>query len=331
LKPDSSPCSSEESVIGLCLRDRRVVRSPQEIFVRPDGTTFSAEVTVTPIRAGNRSMGSVIGAMVTLRDDRDRMEVERVKGELLSVVSHEIRTPMAAIRGALGLLASGKIQPGDPAYSQLMNLASNNTERLIRLVNDLLDLERLESGRERFEMSTVSTQEIAASAIEPIRVLARIRDVHIESRIDDVMVHANPDRIVQVLTNLMGNALKFSPPNGRVWLSCDLHEGEVEFSVQDEGRGIPADKLHAVFERFQQADSSDSRLKGGTGLGLSIARAIVEQHGGHIWVESQLGKGSTFRFTLPADRNAVLRPSESATSGKNAIDPISTSVAETFS
>jgi PAS domain S-box-containing protein len=305
LKPDSSPCSAQESVIGMCLRERRVVRGPQEIFLKPDGTTFSAEVTVTPIRSGNRSMGSVIGAMVTLRDDRDRMEVERVKSELLSVVSHEIRTPMAAIRGALGLLSSGKIQPADPAYAQLMSLASNNTERLIRLVNDLLDLERLESGRERFEMRPVGTGELAASATEPIKVLARIREVRVESDVKDVPVHANPDRVVQVLTNLLGNALKFSPPNGRVLLRCERHDGEVEFSVQDEGRGIPADKLHAVFERFQQADSSDSRLKGGTGLGLSIARAIVEQHGGHIWVESQLGKGSTFRFTLPVDRSAA--------------------------
>jgi signal transduction histidine kinase len=237
--------------------------------------------------------------MMIFRGNRERLELERMKDELLSVVSHEIRTPMGAVRGALGLMASGKIQTSDPAYQQLMQLASDNVNRLIRLVNDLLDVERLESGKQILNRAVVSTLELVNGAVEPIQVLARLQDLQIETQVEDALLHVDADRITQALSNLIGNALKFSRAGGRIKVRCSAHKERVEFSIQDEGRGIPADKLHAIFDRFRQADASDSRQKGGTGLGLTTARAIIEQHGGNIWVESQLGKGSTFHFTLP--------------------------------
>jgi PAS domain S-box-containing protein len=299
LRSDKGLCKPEEFSSAVSMREGRVVRSPQEFFLKPDGSTYSAEICVTPIRSGNSAMGDVSGAMIIFRSTRERLELERMKDELLSVVSHEIRTPMGAVRGALGLMASGKIQASDPAYHQLMQLASDNVNRLIRLVNDLLDVERLESGKQILNRKVVSSQELVSSAVEPIQVLARLQDLQIETQVEEALLHVDGDRITQALSNLIGNALKFSKPGGRIVVRCSIQEERVEFSVQDEGRGIPADKLHAVFDRFRQADASDSRQNGGTGLGLTTARAIIEQHGGNIWVESQLGKGSTFHFTLP--------------------------------
>lgn len=169
----------------------------------------------------------------------------------------------------------------------------------MRLVNDILDIERLESGRVEFKMEDCGAADLMRRAIASLQAIADSESVILQMEPTSARVWADPDAILQTLTNLVGNAIKFSSPNTSVILSARIQGNKVIFQVSDRGRGIPPDKLDAIFGRFLQVDASDSRQKGGTGLGLAICRNIVEQHGGQIWVESELGKGSQFYFTLP--------------------------------
>ncbi len=243
--------------------------------------------------------GEVVGAQVVARDITRQYETERMKDEFLSVVSHELRTPLTAIRGSLGLLASGKMGTLQESGQRMLEIAARNTDRLVRLINDLLDLEKMASGKETLERRAVPAADMVSQAAEVMRTMAAQAGVTLTSSAGEAMVWADPDRVLQVLTNLLSNAIKFSPAGGAVRLEAERAGDEVLFRVRDEGRGIPADKLESVFERFHQVDSSDAREKGGTGLGLPIARKIAEQHGGRLWAESEWGKGSTFTLALP--------------------------------
>jgi|GEM_PF-1379648 len=245
-------------------------------------------------------------AMVIVRDVTEQREVERLKNEFVSVVSHELRTPLTSLRGSLGLLGSGKLS-GVQAQ-RMLDVAVQNTDRLVRLINDILDTERLESGAVVMEPRPVGSGELVAQAAEAIRGLADRAGVALVVEADDLVVNADPDRVMQVLVNLLSNAVKFSPPGSRVRVRAELRGDEVLFAVDDRGRGIPADKLEHIFERFRQVDSSDAREKGGSGLGLPIARTIVQQHGGRIWASSEPGAGSTFWFTLPTPGNRADEP-----------------------
>ncbi|HKY75761.1 MAG TPA: GAF domain-containing sensor histidine kinase [Acidimicrobiia bacterium] len=231
----------------------------------------------------------------------DRRQVERLKDEIVSVVSHELRTPLTSIRGSLGVLAGGLVGALPPEAAHMVDIAVENTDRLVRLVDDVLDLRRIESG------APLSRRPCAAAGMlaDAVAATAALGDAAgVELQIDPVdeglEVDADHDRIVQVLTGLVGNAAKFSPPGSVVRLGAEAENGAVVFSVRDQGRGIPPDQLERIFEPFEQVDGSDAREKGGTGLGLAIARSIVEQHGGSIWVESEVDRGSVFRFTVPA-------------------------------
>jgi len=225
--------------------------------------------------------------------------VERLKDEFVSVVSHELRTPLTSIRGALGLMAGGVTGPLSDKGQRMLDIAVANTDRLVRLINDILDIERMESGKTTLVRQAWDAPGLAAQAAAEMRAMAEEAGVGLSVAARDCWVFVDQDRIVQTLTNLLSNAVKFSSPGGTVWLTAEPDGDQVRFAVRDEGRGIPADKLDAVFGRFQQVDSSDARQKGGSGLGLAICRGIVQQHGGRIWVESALGRGSTFAFTLP--------------------------------
>lgn len=174
-----------------------------------------------------------------------------------------------------------------------------NTERLVRLVNNVLDLQRIESGEVQMEKQIRNVAALMIQATEAMQPMAQQHGVILAVKPIDVEILVDCDYIVQALTNLLSNAIKFSSPDNTVWLTVELQEQAVLFSVRDEGQGIPLDKLETIFERFQQVDSSDSRRKGGTGLGLTICRKIIEQHDGKIWAESVLGQGSTFSFTIP--------------------------------
>ncbi len=219
--------------------------------------------------------------------------------EFISTVSHELRTPLTSLRGALGLLMSGAIT--DPAKARkMMEIALSNTDRLIRLVNDMLDLERIGSGQEALHTGLCDVEELMQRAVASLEVDAAAAQLNVTVQAAGVYIHADADRILQTLINLLSNAIKFSPPGRDVRLSAHVDGQQALLQVQDSGRGIPEDKLEAIFERFHQVDATDARSKGGTGLGLAICRSIIAQHGGRIWATSTLGHGSTFHIALPA-------------------------------
>ncbi|MFM7888981.1 MAG: sensor histidine kinase, partial [Pseudanabaena sp.] len=209
-------------------------------------------------------------------------------------------TPLTSMHSALKILATGRLGTLSKDGQQILEIADDNTERLVRLVNNVLDLQRIESGEVKMEKQICKASTLMIQATEAMQPMAQNHGVVLIVEPVDIEILVDSDYIVQALTNLISNAIKFSSVNGKVWLTAENRpNAEVLFSVSDEGQGIPSDKLESIFERFQQVDSSDSRRKGGTGLGLTICRKIVEQHEGKIWAESTLGKGSTFSFTLP--------------------------------
>ncbi len=268
-----------------------------EEFTHRDGTRFPVEYISTPIR----EQGVIVGAVVTFKDITERQAIERMKSEFVSTVSHELRTPLTSIRGSLGLLAGGVLGPLSTDGERMLKIAVSNTDRLIRLINDILDIERLESGSVGLERRVCNLSEILDGALNGVRGMAEEADVRLEVSATEARLDADPDRVIQTLTNLLGNAIKFSPRGSTVWLRVARLDGDLLFSVRDEGRGIPPEKIVSIFERFSQVDASDSREKNGTGLGLAICRSIVQQHGGSIWAESEgEGHGSIFYFTLPA-------------------------------
>ena len=269
--------------------------SGEESIFRADGTFFPAEYSLTPIRAQGRVSGSVL----SFRDISQRYALDRMKDEFISTVSHELRTPLTSIRGALGLLSSGILSETNEKANNLLRIALTNSDRLVRLINDILDLERIQSGREPLGFRAVQLADVVKQAIEDMQPVADAAGVQLIHDSTKVEISADPDRLLQVVTNLLSNAVKFSPPNSPVSVMLRPGVTGVIISVIDHGRGIPADKLETIFGRFQQVDASDSRQKGGTGLGLAICRTIVMQHSGRIWAERNPVRGSTFRIFLP--------------------------------
>ena len=278
--------------------------SGEDNIFRADGSSFPAEYALTPIREQGRFSGSVL----SFRDISQRYALDRLKDEFISTVSHELRTPLTSIRGALGLLSSGILGEVNEKATNLLRIALTNSDRLVRLINDILDLERIQSGREPLAFRAVQLADIVKQAIEDMQPVADAAGVQLIHDSTKVEIAADPDRLLQVLTNLLSNAVKFSPPNSPVCVMLRPGVTGVTLSVIDHGRGIPADKLEAIFGRFQQVDASDSRQKGGTGLGLAICRTIVLQHSGRIWAERNPVRGSTFRIFLPYHPAPVVAP-----------------------
>ncbi|ABA19864.1 multi-component transcriptional regulator, winged helix family [Trichormus variabilis ATCC 29413] len=267
----------------------------REIFGRrQDGTEFPAEASISKFQLDKEVFYTVI-----LRDITERKQIERMKDEFVSVVSHELRTPLTSIHGSLGMLASGLLPADSEQGRRLLEIATDSTERLVRLINDILDIERIESGRVKMERESCNLTDLIESAVSIMRPLANKAGVKLSVSHPSIQLWVDPDRIVQTLTNLLSNAIKFSTAEKTVWLVAQQYGDELLVTVKDNGRGIPADKLDSIFERFQQVDSSDSRNHDGTGLGLAICQSIVQQHGGRIWAESVLSEGSNFYFTLP--------------------------------
>jgi PAS domain S-box-containing protein len=242
---------------------------------------------------------SLGGVRCTLQIMNDITERKRLENEFISLVSHELRTPMTSTIGALDLLNSGQLGTFSDRGKHLLQVAIRNIERLIRLVNDILDLERMKSGKITIQPVLCDLQPLLVQAVETMQAMAEKADVRLHLEACKIQIKIDPDRILQTLTNLLSNAIKFSEPGGIVILKAKIEHNLCQITVQDTGRGIPGDKLQSIFERFQQVDASDSRSKGGTGLGLAICRHIVEQHNGKIWVQSILGKGSNFYLDLP--------------------------------
>ena len=273
----------------------------QTLHQRHDGKWVDVFSTVSPVKD---SAGHITGAAMIVRDIST---LEKMKDEFVSVVSHELRTPLTSIRASLGLLLSGKLGELPTAGKQFVEIAVNNSDRLVRLINDILDLQRLESGKTMLMPHSCDLAELMSHAVEIMQGLAEQAGVSLYVFPLTQSVWVDPDRILQTLTNLLSNAIKFSAPGSPVWLTAtvetaaSVRPNTVRLAVHDHGRGIPTAQLESIFGRFQQVDASDSRQQSGTGLGLAICRSIILQHGGKLWVESKLGEGSTFFLTVPLE------------------------------
>jgi PAS domain S-box-containing protein len=279
----------------------------------------------------------LVGMTCVLLMINDITERKRLENEFISLVSHELRTPLTSLMGSLDLLASGQLGHLTEQGQRVLQIATTNTDRLNRLVDDILDLERMRSGKIEIRRVPCQVSDLLQQAIDAMQSMADQAEISLILQAPDTSfdptIEADPDRLLQMIINLLSNAIKFSSSGGRVWVrkqivapsqfvergdgSAIASDGEIPGSVlssvqsfspdapglligvEDEGRGIPADMVQRIFERFQQVDALDSRRKGGTGLGLAICRNIVEQHGGRIWVESELGQGSRFWVWLP--------------------------------
>lgn len=263
---------------------------------RADGTAIPVEAAlgVMPLPDG-------IHIVAAFRDISEREKAERIKDQFLSTVSHELRTPLTSIVGSLGLLRGGANGDLAPAVQRLLVIAENNAHRLIRLVNDLLDIEKFESGEMSFEFAPIDLRDNAARALDAMRGMAAEKGVTLELEQGDkpVTVRADADRLTQVITNLLANATRFTPANGTVRLLVTRRTSHAEVSVIDQGPGIDAELRGRLFTRFAQSIQAPAGMSRGTGLGLAISREIVRNHGGGIWYDPAPGGGSAFSFNLP--------------------------------
>jgi len=234
------------------------------------------------------------------RDITERKQIDRMKNEFISTVSHELRTPLTSISGSLGLIAGGVAGELPGQAKAMVDIAHRNSERLVRLINDILDIEKIESGKMVFNLNPQELMPLVEHAIETNSAYGEqfgIRFV-LEKTAPGVKVNVDSDRLMQVFANLLSNAAKFSAPNDEVFISVSIHENKIRIAVTDHGPGIPEEFQTRIFQKFAQADSSDTRQKGGTGLGLSICKAIIEKLGGEIGFETEAGVGTTFHFDL---------------------------------
>jgi signal transduction histidine kinase len=267
----------------------------ESVMVDREGRRIEVEVKVGLVTTGEQRF---FGAFV--HDISERKEVERLKDEFISTVSHELRTPLTSIYGSLDLLVSGIAGELPKDVRELLQISHESTQRLIRLINDMLDLDKIASGKLEYRMEPQDLRVLVQQAVRDTQAYAdgyRVRLVLEEG--EDARVIADADRIVQVCVNLLSNAAKFSPADGQVTVQLAVVGGVARVSVIDNGPGIPAEFHDRMFQRFAQADASDRRAKGGTGLGLSICRSIVQAHGGSMAFTSEPGVRTEFYFELP--------------------------------
>jgi len=262
---------------------------------RQNGEVFPIEITTSEFDTvdGRRLLTNVL-------DVTERREVERVRREFVAIVSHDLRTPLSGIVGGLNLLSEGVCGELPARAQEIVRIADRSASRLMSLINDLLDIEKLEAGMMNIEAVPADIRELILSAVSDIETLADKSEIEIVIEAPTQIALADKDRIIRVLINLLANAIKFSPPSSQIIVSSMAKNDYVEVSITDSGRGIPEHFRHLLFQKFQQSDGADSTKKGGTGLGLAICKAIVEQHRGSIGVDSTEGKGSRFWFRLPA-------------------------------
>lgn len=264
---------------------------------RQNGTTFPLEVSVSPVHLADATL-----FVAVIRDISERREVEQMKGEFVATVSHELRTPLTSIAGSLGLISGGAAGEIPPKAARLVEIAHSNAARLVRLINDILDIEKIEAGRMQFDIRPLPLAPLLEAAVHQTAGFADEYGVpvHIDPVAPDAAVQADEDRLMQVITNLLSNAIKFSRRGEAVTIRVTPLDRRYRISVIDRGEGIPEAFRSRIFGKFAQADASDSRQKGGTGLGLSIVREIVVRLGGSVDFESVAGAGSIFHVDLPA-------------------------------
>lgn len=274
-----------------------IIGSGREVEgLRKNGTVFPLDLAVSEMVIDGEPVYSGI-----VRDITERKQVEKMKNEFISTVSHELRTPLTSIRGSLGLVMSETMGKLSAPVKDMLTITANNTERLLLLINDILDVQKIESGMMAFRFHSMDLQPFLQQAIQINQSYADQYDVRfvLMPGQDNIRVYADGDRLMQVMSNLMSNAAKFSPKGETIEVNVARHNGAIRISISDHGPGIPKDFHDKLFEKFTQHDSTDTRQKGGTGLGLSITRLIVEKHGGLIDFVSQPQVGTTFYFELP--------------------------------
>ena len=279
-------------------------------YARPGG----APLTILWLKSILRDAGdNPTGLIFVGQDISERVRIERLKTEFISTVNHELRTPLTSIAGTLGLLKGGIAGDMPEKARGLIDIGHSNCQRLINLINDLLDIQKIESGGMEFRMVPTDLVPLVESAIVHNEAFAAQYGIRFafENQAGRASVIADPDRLEQVMANLLSNAAKFSPEGGLVRVAVFEGNAGPVISVADEGPGIPRDFRSRIFERFAQADSSDTRQKGGSGLGLAIVKAIVTRHDGRIWFETEEGVGTTFFFSIPV--SGIREPQTPAT------------------
>lgn len=260
---------------------------------------FPVDVRSSPVETGEERL-----TLMTIRDITERKRVEKMKDEFISVVSHELRTPLTSIYGSIEILLNEKLFSLTNETVNLLNVAKNNTKRLISLINDILDIEKLELGKVSFNIRLIDINKCAEEAVAANKGFCDKLNVDIKlfKLTDDVKIYSDYDRLIQVLTNLISNAAKFSYKEGEIYVVLTRPKPKsVRIAVKDKGKGIPDNFKGNIFKKFTQADSSSSREHPGTGLGLHITKNIVERLGGTIYFDSKEGEGSNFYFELPTD------------------------------
>ena len=275
---------------------RRLGKSRNLLGCHRDGSEFPIEIGLYPIRNGEDPL--VLSVIV---DIGERKRMERLKDEFVSTVSHELRTPLTSIAGSLGLLIGGAAGTLPEPAARLIRIAQSNSQRLVRLINDILDIEKIESGQIAFKFKRLSARALVEQVIEANRGYADGFQVRVRLDADATAgeVYADPDRLAQVITNLLSNAIKFSPPGDEVVVAINERDDTVRIAIRDHGHGIPNEFRPRIFEKFAQADAPDARQKGGTGLGLSIVKQIVTRLGGTVGFEDAAGGGTVFYVALP--------------------------------
>lgn len=293
-----------------------VVDAAQGNFVRFETSHISKTGSVLEVDFSLKPVFDHTGAVILLipegRDITEKKQAEVRVSEFYSTVSHELRTPLTSIRGSLGLIGGGLAGPTTEKMQTLITIACEESDRLIRLINDILDLRKIEAGMLELRLSSVQPNELVVKTVKNLAGLATQSGINLISENDcDVPgVECDQDRILQVLTNLVSNAIKFSTRGQSVSIRLESNSDAVRFSVDDEGPGIAPEQQHKLFGKFQQIDQSDRRNKEGSGLGLAISKALIEQHGGKIGFENRPTRGTTFWFELPlAASNAGLEQS----------------------
>jgi signal transduction histidine kinase len=246
---------------------------------------------------GDRSKDGVLISI--FHDVTDERAAERLKQEVVAMVTHDLRTPLTTVQNYLQFLGDGIYGDVSEKATKYLPGALRSSERMMRLIGDLLDIEKVKSGMMELNRERISLQKVFESTVEQSAGYAHELGVSLRFEATNTMVNADEQMLLRILANLVSNAIKFSPKGGTVKLSVKSNNEVVTVTVEDQGVGLPPDMLDSVFDRFQQAPNQTSRTRGGSGLGLAICKALVELHGGKIWAESQLNQGTQFRFELP--------------------------------
>jgi PAS domain S-box-containing protein len=313
---DGTPYRKSASPILMAMHKSTAIRMRDEVFWRQDGVPIPVDYSASPMLEDGR----ISGMVVAFQDISERRRLEKMKDEFISTVGHELRTPLTSLRASLGLISSGSLDKRPEKRLQMFEMAIGNCDRLVKLVNDILDFDSVEKGRLALNRKPAKTIDLLHSAAAAANRSAASAHIQFGIEAGDDLVLVDEERILKVLGELITNAIKFSPPETQIRLAAHISDAnpsrhgapdssvsdsslsgsaDVCFIVEDQGRGIPPEKLDRIFDRFHQGDASDSRARGGTGLGLALCRSIIEQHGGRIWVESMPEKGSRFSFTVP--------------------------------